>query len=103
MKNNQFLIDKKIFDFKPNSGFEIISKFHPYKLIWGKLLYLKHFIWNSKKPSLWSKFPKWLASKFTCFGKGIQEDIQEHVEGIGEEILAPTAETGVDILEDLVN
>ena len=58
---------------------------------------------GGKKPTLWSKFTKWLASKFTCFGKDIQEDIQEHLEDIGEEILAPIVETGVDVLEDLVN
>lgn len=56
-----------------------------------------------KKPSLWSKFTKWLASKFTCFGKDIQDDIQEHLEDIGEEILAPIVETGADVLGNLVN
>lgn len=56
-----------------------------------------------KKPSLWPKFTKWLASKFTCFGKDIQEDIQEHLEDIGEEILAPIVKTGADVLGDLVN
>ena len=58
---------------------------------------------GGKKPSLWSKFTKWLASKFTCFGKDIQEEIQDHLEDIGEEVLAPIVETGADILEDLVN
>lgn len=58
---------------------------------------------GGKKPSLWSKFTKWLASKFTCFGKDIQEDIQDHLEDIGEEILAPIVETGTDALEDLVS
>ncbi len=57
---------------------------------------------GGKKPSLWSKFTKWLTSKFTCFGKDIQEDIQEHLEDLGEEILVPIVEEGKDALEDLV-
>jgi len=36
MRNNQFLIDKKFFDFELKSGFKIISKFHNYELNWGK-------------------------------------------------------------------
>ena len=57
---------------------------------------------GGKKPSLWSKFTKWLASKFTCFGKDIQDEIQDHLEDLGEEVLAPVVEEGADALKDLV-
>ena len=50
-----------------------------------------------------TKFTKWQESKFTCFGKDIQDDIQEDLEDIGEEILAPIVETGAEVLGNLVN
>ena len=48
MKNNQFLIDKKIFDFKLKSGFNITSKFHQYELSWGKKGILKEISFYEK-------------------------------------------------------
>jgi len=42
LKNNNFKIADELFEFTFNSGFEINSKFHPYKLRWMNKNYLSH-------------------------------------------------------------
>lgn len=54
------------------------------------------------KTSLWSKFTKWLTSKFTCFGKDMQDEIQDHLDNVGKKILAPIVEEGSNVLENIV-
>lgn len=56
----------------------------------------------SQKVSLWSKFTKWIVSNFSCFGKDVQNDIHEHLEKAGKDILAPAIEKGADLLENIV-
>lgn len=54
------------------------------------------------KTNLWSKFTKWIVSKFTTLNKYTQDEIREHLEDIGEDILAPIIDKGADLLENIV-
>lgn len=57
---------------------------------------------GNKKVSLWSKFTKWIVAKFSTLNKDTQDEIHEHLEDIGEDILAPIVEKGTDFLEDII-
>lgn len=54
------------------------------------------------KTNLWSKFTKWIVSKFLTLNKDTQDEIHEHLEDIGEDILAPIIDKGADFLENIV-